>query len=296
MTNRASIVNDVMQNSDNLEVSKVLDYSAIQENVYQEELEDSESIETRLRFKNFTLVIHNFIGYEINENFGERTYGGQFGGSADFKQAILNDDEYYNGDYKETLIVLKDTIELSESLFDNRINNTLFQIIPNNSQDRFKVSYRYLCSLNESIDYRNYTSEELKNFSYDDLIQIKEQTPLFTLKDSAQYFFRALPHSPDMVEVMVVDDTVVAKKSNTQEELDWEQYQFSKELDRIKKKYNLRDTLVVIPGEYYTVLTLTKDNKLFGYGYESFLFQIECFNNKKLIEKKYIIIYIAYGC
>jgi hypothetical protein len=262
--------NVIEHTHDNFEVSDVSNYSHIQETNSYEEPEDPESKETRIRFKNFTLVIHDFKGYEIvtsdiNESEDEikdRTYWGHYGGHSDLKQAILNDNEIDNEDYKETLISLKDTLHLSESLVmggnDNRIwPTTLFQIIPNNSQDRFMVSYRYLSYLND----------------------IKEQTPLYTLKDSAQYFFRALPHS-----------------SNTQEEFDWVQYHYSKELDRIKKKYNLRDTLVVIPGEYNTELTLTNGNELFSYGYESYLFQIECYNNNKLIEKKYVVIYIAYGC
>lgn len=300
--NLANNEKDIAQTLQSFESIYVSDYFSIQESSYyeqaedSEELEDAESIETRLRFKNFTLVIHDFKGYEIIGNYWERAYYGQFGGGSHLNEGVFNENEYEDGDYKETLIVLKDTIHLSESLFDNRINNTLFQIIPNNSQYSFKVSYRYLSLLNESIDYRNYTSEELKNYPYADLIQIKEQTPFITLKDSAQYFFRALPHSPDMVEVIVVDGKVVPKKRNTQEQLDWEQNQVSNELDRIKKKYDLRDTLVVIPGEYYTVLTLTKDNKLFSYMYDSFLFQIECYKNNKLIEKKYVVIYIAYGC
>ena len=86
------------------------------------------------------------------------------------------------------------------------------------------------------------------------------------------------------------------KKRNTKEQIDWEKKQLQEEFVRIKKKYQLHDTLVVIPGEYDTVATLTKKGKLFAYGYNSFLFRLERFRNKKRIETKYIVVSIGYGC
>lgn len=251
---------------------------------------------TRLRFPNFTLLIHDFKGYETHGDFGNRHYYGQFGGGGESQQAWLNDDEMEDSNYIQTLIVVKDTVAISEILFDNRINNTLFEIVPVNKSDRFKISYCYLSRLNEIVDERNFSTEEMRNIDYEKLVHINEQTPYYPLTDSANLFFRARPHSPDMIEVTVKDGEVVPVNPNTPEQLNWEQNQTDQDFTRIKKKYHLRDTLVVIPGEYNTVATLTKENKLFGYGYDSFLFKIERYTNRDLVETKYVQIYIAYGC
>ncbi|MFC5271629.1 hypothetical protein [Adhaeribacter terreus] len=54
--------------------------------------------------------------------------------------------------------------------------------------------------------------------------------------------------------------------------------------------------MVVIPGEYDSVATLTRNKKLYNYGYDAFLFRLQRFSKKKLIETKYIVVSIAYGC
>jgi len=295
---KSSVNFDTQDDSKAVDIKDTFMRSEEEENSNQspeEELTVKPQRETRLRYTNFSVIIHNFKGYETDGEFGNRNYYGQFGGGGEKKQAYLNDNESEIEDYIETLIILEDTIELSEILFDDRINTTLIQIIPKNESDKFKMSYCYLSTLNETIDYRNYSQKELKNFDYNKLISIKEKTPFLPIKDSAKYFFRALPHPADMVKVEVVNGKLI-EHSNTQEQIEWEYKQLKKDLDRIKKKYNLHDTLVVIPGEYDTEITLTKDRKLFGYGYESFLFRIERFSSNNLIETKYIVIYISYGC
>jgi hypothetical protein len=251
--------------------------------------------ETRLRYKDFTLVFHDFKGYESDWENDERIYFGQFGGDDSGGEAVFNDEERYNEDYKETLIVKKDTLHLSEILFDDRINNTLIEIIPVNPDDRFKIYFCYLSKLGEIFDHRNRTNAEIDTF-YSSNLSVDEQTRFYKLEDSASFFFRALPHTPDMVEITVVENEIVPVQSNTKKQMDWEEQQYREELERIKKKYKLKDTLVVIPGEYTTVVTLTRDQKLFGYGYESLLFSVEHYSRKKQVETKYIVIYIAYGC
>jgi hypothetical protein len=100
-----------------------------------------------------------------------------------------------------------------------------------------------------------------------------------------------------MEAITVVDGEIVpVKKRNTKKQVEDEEFRYNKELERIKKKYSLRDTLVVIPGEYDTVATLTKDKKLYGYGYDFFLFKIERYNKNKKIDTKYIVVSIMYGC
>lgn len=201
----------------------------------------------------------------------------------------------FDNEEPDNSFIESDTTILSEDL-DDRINNTLIQIIPTNKNDMFVVSIGYISSINEIIDERNHSQEDIKYF-YDNWKANNEKTKTVPIKDSANYFFRALPHTPDMEEVTVVNGKVVpVKKGNTQEQINYERKFYQDEIVRIKNKYKLKDTLVVIPGEYNTVATLTKNKKLFGYNYDSFLFRIDRYNDKKLLESKYIIVHISYGC
>lgn len=268
----------------------------------EEEAEEKEPRETRLFYPAFEVLFYNFRGYEADRleyDYGDglraNTYTCQFGGGSDYKEAVLIYDEPENEDYKEGLKVLKDTLHISEQLFDDRINNTLIRIMPKNKQDRFRLSFCYLSTLYEIIDNRGMSQEELDK-RYKSAIRKGEKTSFFSIKDSANYYFRAMPYTPDMVEVTVREGKVVPVKQNTPAQLDWEQKQWNEDLNRIKQKYKLRDTLVVIPGEYDITAFLTRENKLFSYGYDAFIFRIERFTNKKLIETKFIVIGIASGC
>ena len=72
---------------------------------------------------------------------------------------------------------------------------------------------------------------------------------------------------------------------------------YKNDLERVKKKYALSDTLVMFSGEGgATYARLTKDKRLFGYDADAYLFKIERLQNNKLIESKYVVIYISYGC
>ena len=267
--------------------------------IYDDELEQDmeEPKDTRLRYPHFTMVFHNFKGYEKEWGNIEGTYTLQFGpNDENIIMAKLNDDEKENEDYIETLIAMSDTMFLSEILFDDRINNTLIEFIPGTSTDLFKVSMCYLSSINEVIDYRKYIPQQLDQL-YNESIHLNEITQYTFLSDSAHFFFRAMPHTSDMEEVKVVDGKIVpAKKRNSRTQIHQEQRYYEEEIARVKKKYNLRDTLVVIPAEYDRVATLTDDSHLFGYSYDAFLFRIDRYNKKKLIETKYVAVSIAYGC
>ncbi|MFC5271628.1 hypothetical protein [Adhaeribacter terreus] len=180
--------------------------------------EENSLKETRLKYPAFEVVIHNFKGYEpaLNETHnGDRKYYSQFGGSSDYNEAELNDAEQENEDYTEALIVKKDTLHISEQLFDDRINNTLIQILPKNKNDRFKLSFCYLSTLGEIIDDRKMTREEA-NKRYKKAARYDEQTQYYSIKDSASFYFRAMPHTPDMEEITVKDGKIVpVKKPNT---------------------------------------------------------------------------------
>ncbi len=264
---------------------------------YYPETETTEDIikDTRIQFKTFGVIFHHFKGYVKDQYIADPEDEKNFEHYAEYKrQAALIIDYPDSGGYKETLIAKTDTLHLGEDL-DERINNTLIEIIPNNKGEKFKIYHCYLSNINEIIDDRNLTPEE-RDKRITEAVQINEITAYSPVKDSAKFFFRAFPHMPDMVAVNVTEGGKIEVESNTKEQIDWENAQFDKDLQRIKKKYNLRDTLVVIPGEYDTVATLTKDGKLFGYSYGAHVFKIERYIGRKLIETKYVIVYISYGC
>ncbi|SFQ45838.1 hypothetical protein SAMN05444144_10555 [Flavobacterium akiainvivens] len=263
--------------------------------------------ETRLRYKNFTVVIHDFDFNEARQVYpeGENLYYPFYSDDQEENRrnahALLNIGERDSANYKETLIVLKDTIGLNEDFGDpndSRINNTLIQILPGNRKDTFKVSFCYLSTLNQIVDRRNYKDEELEAlYLAAESHMVKEQTPYVTIKDSLGLYFRALPHTADMQAVTVVNGAVKpVNKPNTKEQVNQEQKQWEDEVARIKYKYALNDTLVVIPGEYDTVATLTRNKKLYGYMYDAYLFKIERFSKGKKVETKYVVISILYGC
>jgi hypothetical protein len=267
---------------------------------------DTLSRETRLRYNDFTVVLHDFDGYAgmmFERGNSYPYYSDDEAENRSHAQALLNVDERENEGYLKTLVVLKDTVSLYESFGDhgyddNRINNTLLQIVPQNSGDTFKVSFCYLSRLSEIIDSRKYSGEELDAlYEQAEARHIDEQTPYVQVRDSAGLYFRALPHMPDMEAVKVINGKITpVKRANTRKQVNEEERQWEREYKRIKKKYSLNDTLVVIPGEYDTVATLTKDKKLYGYEYETFLFRIERFSNGKKAGAKYIAVTILYGC
>lgn len=275
------------------EASDVSDYSHIQDTNYNEKPEDSESKETRIRFKNFTLVIHDFKGYIIGYNsewedeIGERTYWGQFGGGSDLEQAILNDNEIENEDYKETLISLKDTLHLSESLVmggnDNKINKTLFQIIPKIDGENYQISFCYLTSLYEMFQYRNLSEIEFEKL-YKNRFFKEESTDYFSIKDSSKFYFPLTLLADHNEQAWYTNGTMSKSFYDT-------------EIKRIKNKYSLSDTLIEFSGEGgSSYATLTKDKKIFGYDTFAYLLKINRLKDKKILETKYIVIYIAYGC
>jgi hypothetical protein len=249
--------------------------------------------ETRLRFPDFTVIIRNFKGYEsVSSDFG-KGYQCNFN-YCDTSDAYLTYEETEPNYYKEIMNVRKDTIHLSEDL-DNRINNTQFEIIPAHTGDRFKISFYYEAGLNEIIDYRNLSHEEAQR-QYDNALRFAETTRSVNLPDSANYFFTALPHTPDMVAVTVEHGELVYAHSNTPEQINAEAEFYLNELETIKQKYQLRDTLVEIPGEYMTIATLTGNGKNYNYHYNAYVFRIDRYQGRKIVDSKYIHIGIAYGC
>lgn len=269
-------------------------------------------VETKIRFPDYTVVFQDFKGYITDYSNDEPLgFSGQFSDRCgDTNEAILNLVEktgsYQEGgndgdpEYEEILVAKKDTVHLSEELFDERIDNTLIQIIPMSKGDRYKVSLCYLASLNEIVDRRaykrEYTEEELE-LLYKKRFEKQEQSPYYALKDSAKFYFRALPHTPDMIAVTVEDGEVVPVKKRSQEDIDSEGRHYKQELERIKNKYKFRDTLVHFPSEGgCTDGVFAKGEKLFSYGYDSYLFKIERYFNGVYKGSKYVVVSISFGC
>jgi hypothetical protein len=276
-------------------ISKVVSSVADTNHAFEEEIADSSHTikETRLRFPNFTVVLHDFKGYESPTEYNTAYF--------DTTNFVFNTNEKKDTEeeedknYLETLIVKKDTVDLSEDL-DERINNTLFEIIPNNPHDKFRISACYLSYLGEVLDHRKYTTSAFLKLETK-LLRFAEKTAAINLKDSVGRYFWAFPHTADMVAVTVKNGKVVpVKKANTKSQDEIESNYDLNEIKRIKTKYKLKDTIVVIPGEYDYTATLTKNKKLFGYGYDAYLFRIDVYHNNAPAETKYIRIYISYGC
>lgn len=283
---------DIAKTSQNFEISDVSNHTHIQETTYNKEPDDSETRETRVRFESFTLVIHDFKGYttETDEITGERKYYGigEFADAYDLNQGRLNDNEIEEDGYIETIIALKDTLHLTESLVgggnDNKINKTLFQIIPKTENENYKISFCYLTSLYEMFqDQRSYSETELEEL-YKTRFFKKENTDFVSISDSSKFYFPLTLVSDHNEQAWYTNGTMTKSF-------------YDKELNRIKNKYSLSDTLILFSGEGgASYATLTKDKRIFGYDTYAYLLKIDRLNDKKIIETKYIVIYIAYGC
>ncbi len=226
---------------------------------------------TRLRYPSFTLVIHDFKGYYLEEKGGKRTCGLIESGTAVLNESEkflnINGEEEENPDYLETLIVKKDTITLSEEL-DNYLDGNMVEVIPANRNDNFKLYFAALNGLSEVMDYRNKSEKEIEKFSAR-AQHFNEPSKYSEISDSALLFFR------------------LGKDFSTL---------YEDEVKRIKAKYKLKDTLVVIPGEYDTRIELSKNGKLYAIQYGEYLFKIERYHDNKLVEVKFIMVYQPSGC
>ena len=283
--NRQNKAINIVKNYDNVTINDNY-FDSLGQDIINQEKRD----ETRIRFKNFILIIHDFIGYEIETynkhrrkgETGQRSYWGQYGGGSQLGEAILNDTEINNEDYVETLIMLKDTLHLSETVFDNK-NKYLFQVIPRTEEGEYKISFCYLMSLCEITHDEKLSDAELEKL-YENRFFRKERTKFVSIKDSSNLFFPL---------VLLSDNNKQAGAKGIMS-----QSLFDKEIDRIKMKYSLSDTLVDLEGEISRWMggkTLTKDNKIFNYDSYAYLFKIEHVDKSKINDTKYVVIYMAYG-
>ncbi len=272
---------------------------------------------TRLSYDNFDVVIHDFnafIDYRVSfcEDCEKQYYPSAYETEAEnaqnaegmFEDVVIG---YHAADQstltEPTLIVFKDTLNLHESFGnenegDSRINNTLFQILPKHDKDKFKLSICYQTTLYEVLDIRDISEDLWEAWEAFELIREKydEQTEFIALKQTHKNFFLAMPHQADMIRAEIIDGEIVFPDLNNEKQLEEEQKIYDDELRRIKKKYELVDTLISIPGEYDTYITLGRGKKLFSYSYERFLIKIERMEGDIRKETKFISIEILYGC
>ncbi|MBS7565782.1 hypothetical protein KHS38_15345 [Mucilaginibacter sp. Bleaf8] len=255
--------------------------------------------ETRIRFKNFTVVIHNFKGYESPYKEND---SGEYSDHIDTSEYSFNETERSDADgnalpsYRETLIAKYDTVHLSEHV-EETINNTLIEIVPNDKSESFKVTWRYLSSLNEVVDDNIHRSSKEWDKAYSKTVHYQEATKVIALKDSGKFFFRASPHTPDMVQIEVKNGKVVPVNfHNSKEQIDIEQRYWDEDMRRVRAKYRLKDTSVKLRDDYETEVTLAIGRKLFMYNYDAHLFRIDRIRNSKVVETKYLVVYISDGC
>ena len=183
-----------------------------------------------------------------------------------------NNKEYYNNDRSYNVVIdgvdscyletNKDTLELNEWVF-NDISNKIMRIIPLTAKK--DLSYKVSASLYERIwkqqtDYS--TTGELSDLSD----QWEGISPAVTLKDSAKNYF----------EIPLVSNI--------------------SDFPDLKKRLALRDTLVVIEGEYDDVATIVYKNNPCHFVIDDILFRFDVFKKGVLIKNKYLKITFSYGC
>ncbi len=272
---------------------------------------------TRLSYDNFDVVIHDFnafMDYRVSfcEDCEKQYYPNAYETEEEnaqnaegmFDEIILGYNETdQNTITDQTLIVFKDTLNVYESFgneneTDSRINNTLFQILPKNGKDKFQLSICYQTTLYEVLDDRHILEDRWEAWEVFELIREKynEQTEYIALEQTYKNFFLAMPHQADMMRAEIIDGEIVFQDLNDEKQLKQEQKIYDDELRRIKNKYELVDTLIHIPGEYDTYITLAKGKQLFSYSYDRFLIKIERLEGDIKKETKFISVEILYGC
>lgn len=217
------------------------------------------AINTYIKYKNFSLTIHDYKVYEATIDYRIQQPMYEYEGSiSNVKTNITGDSSYY-------LIPLKDTIRLEEWVFED-LSNRLISFTPLTS-DKKDIRFSVSASLLEKVFEQAPRNEpEIGWEKWDEnKVSWDGQTPYTQLKDSAGYFRIPQINSFD-------------------------------NFDNLKKELNLRDTLVVIEGEYDSVATVVYKNKACHFLIESIILRIDMYRREVLAETKYIQIFFSYGC
>lgn len=263
-------------------------------NIFFHPLQDEQIPSTIIKWGNQSVLFHDFKGiypYSSGEqnllyfNYRELNIGKDL----EWKDSIneSTQETYEVFDFK----IFVDTFFLGEDI-DMRLDSKWIEFSKPKKGEKYVMSMAYLYSINEVFDHR-----VTPNFNYDSALRFFGHTEYFELEDSASRFFQVGSHSPDMIRVDVVDGELVSLEDpKSPDEIAWEYEYDSTQFSKIKQQYGFSDTSVLIPGEYDTYVSLTKNNKLFTYVYDSFIFKFQRFKGKKCVETKYFVVWIHYGC
>jgi hypothetical protein len=164
-------------------------------------------------------------------------------------------------------------------------------------KDIFKMTFCYLTRVYELISNITLSDDETEQL-YANSNTYKDKTKPIQIKDSSGLYFYLVPHTSDMESITVKNGKIVpVHERNTDKQNALEEKAIAQELKRIKKKYQLKDTNVVMDDEYQTIARFTGNKKLYDYVYDAFFIRIDRFNQQGiLLESKYIQIDIQYGC
>lgn len=219
-----------------------------------------------IRFNDYLFTIFDYGTYQsaINFNTGESTY--YKADSFYNMQITIKDYNNYYLSFPET----QDTIKLEEWTFNNLFNSLIkIEPISPKADEHFKLSI----ALNESIWESFLTTGKdrwdesvYEKWAANEQVKWDGTTRFYPIKDSANYYYRV----PEMESLT--------------------------EFDELTQKLSLRDTLVVIPGEYDDVSTIVYKNKPCHFLVASGILKIEKYKGTEVKDTKYIKIEFSYGC
>lgn len=229
-----------------------------QEDILKEiERGDEPSTNLNIKYADFFVTIYNYGAYETVVNYLEGNK------PIYFEYTEKKDlDIKIDGVNQCYLIPHKDTILLNEFVF-NDLSNKILKITPtiNEKGIKFKLSARL---------YERIWQQWSRDINYEkwDTLQEKWEdiSPPIEIKDSANYFFK-------IPEIQTLSD-----------------------FSQLYEDLNLRDTLVVIEGEYDDVATIVYKNRPAHFVVDDILLRVDMYRLETLIETKYIRIVFSYGC
>lgn len=234
-------------------------YDGRSEEELLKEIENGEEPASNLniKFSDFMVSIYSYGVYETVVNY-------------------KNQESVYIDDLAETkdlnievldlnrcyLMPLKDTTVLNEWTF-NDLSNKILKITPNEKEK--DVSFKLSAQLYERI-----WQQMPKDMDYERWENIAQEwkgiSPSVEIKDSANYYFKL----PEIQNLSDYND--------------------------LYKNLALRDTLVVIEGEYDSVATIVYNDRPSIFIIDNILLRIDKYRKEMLIETKYIRIVFSYGC
>lgn len=260
--------------------------------------------ETRIRFKNFTIIFHNFKGYALTDN-PDPAHWWDDQVMPDTASLRVNWSEKYawmpthdlkpdlNENYKETLLARKDTVILAESYaaedyqYPNLLENPLIQVVPRFEGDSFTIEQCYVSGIYQAFDETGRSKEELEEL-YTRSIRIEENTEFTHMFDTATYFFREKLYTPEVTTLAFGENGMQTVKRDERAERNQKIMESAnKEATRLAAKHGLSQAIGV-EGTLDPKRTLTKDGLYFNAGISGHLFKVTRFHKGKKAESRYL--------